>query len=163
MCIQRGRSSVKRKQNQTKRSSKGGVPPTAPCRRPHRLRLRLRLPHPGRARDHPSRSAPGESNQGSPPNPHWGPCRRHRRRPHRSSSRGVWLVPRGDGVPDPAFCLDFAFPVGLGCWCSCPGGGGHGFGVGQRGAGRDRRTDRRYPPSIAVSSNNSTCCDFGCL
>ncbi|KAG2608513.1 novel plant SNARE 11-like [Panicum virgatum] len=76
MCIQRGRSSVKRKQNQTKRSSKGGVPPTAPCRRPHRLRLRLRLPHPGRARDHPSRSAPGESNQGSPPNPHWGPCRR---------------------------------------------------------------------------------------
>ena len=53
--------------------------------------------------------------------------------------------------------------VGLGCWCSCPEGGGHGFGVGQRGAGRDRRTDRRYPPSIAVSSNNSTCCDFGCL
>ena len=101
---------MKRKQNQTKRSSKGGVPPTGPVG-DHTARLRLRLPHPGRGID-PSRSAPGESNQGSPPNLHWGPCRRRRCRPHRSSSRGVWLVPRGDGVPDPAFCLDFAFPCG---------------------------------------------------
>ncbi|KAG2571501.1 hypothetical protein PVAP13_7KG127200 [Panicum virgatum] len=52
--------------------------------------------------------------------------------------------------------------VGLGCWCGCPGGG-HGFGIGERRAGRDRRIEGAYPPSIAVRSNHSTCCDFGRL
>ena len=85
--------------------------------------------------------------------------RRCRRRPHRSGLAGTL---RGRGLILLSVWISLSH-VGLDCWCGCTGGGGHGFGIGQRGAGRDRRTDRRYPLSIAVSSNHSTCCDFGCL
>lgn len=101
MWIQRGRSSVKRKQNQTKRPSKGGVPPAGAVGDHRRL-----LPH--RARDRPSSICARRIPPGSPPHPHW--ARSSRAPP--SALVGLGLGPRGDGGPDPAFCLDFAFPCG---------------------------------------------------
>jgi hypothetical protein len=87
------------------------VPPTGPVG-DHTAASASDSASPTGARDRPLSICARRIQPGSPPHPHWVPCLRRRRRSHRSGSRGVWLGPRGDGVPDPAFCLDFAFPCG---------------------------------------------------
>jgi hypothetical protein len=142
---------VKRKQNQTKRSSKGGVPPTGPVG-DHTAASASDSASPTGARDRPLSICARRIQPGSPPHPHWVPCLRRRRRSHRSGSRGVWLGPRGDGVPDPAFCLDFAFPCGARLLVWLPR---------RRRTWIWRRSTRSWPRSTDRSAISSEHCRMG--